>query len=81
MENNSQNGEIEDWGSGEDNQRIERHPAYRSDRYFYRVIALSLSVVVILSMVGSLWLAYLIKIYLKLLLLLAPLPSELWQEY
>lgn len=61
MENNNQNGEAQDWGSGEDNQRIERHPAYRGDRHFYRVVAWSLSAVVILSMLGSLCLAYLDK--------------------
>jgi hypothetical protein len=52
MENNPQSVESQDWGSGEDGQYIERHPAYKSDRHFYRVVAWSLSAIVILSMVG-----------------------------
>ncbi|ETR67996.1 MAG: hypothetical protein OMM_10982 [Candidatus Magnetoglobus multicellularis str. Araruama] len=61
MENNPQSVESQDWGSVEDGQYIEIHPAYKSDRHFYRVVAWSLSAIVILSMMGSLWLTYLDK--------------------
>lgn len=54
------NPDPNDWGSAEDegSPAIKRSgPAYESDQHFYRVVAWSLSITVILSMLGSLGLA------------------------
>jgi hypothetical protein len=58
------NHDTNDWGSAEDegSPAIKRSgPAYESDQHFYRVVAWSLSITVILSMLGSLGLASLDK--------------------
>lgn len=58
------NHEPNDWGSSEDGgaPAVKRSgPAYENDQHFYRVVAWSLSITVILSMLGSLGLAYLGK--------------------
>lgn len=50
-----------DWGSSdspEEQAKIDRAPAYESDPFFYRVVAVSLGSAIILSVVGSVLLAF-----------------------
>lgn len=50
-----------DWGSSEspeEQSKIDRAPAYASDPFFYRVVAVSLGAAIILSVVGSVLLAF-----------------------
>lgn len=50
-----------DWGSSDSSDgkhKIRSAPAYESDRFFYRVVAVSLGLAIILSVVGSVILAF-----------------------
>ncbi len=49
----------ETWGDTENPVELQQGPgpAYESDRYFYRIVVFSLSIALILSLIGSLYLA------------------------
>ena len=54
-------GELMDWGSSDScdgKPKIHSAPAYESDRFFYRVVAMSLGLAILASVAGSVLLAF-----------------------
>lgn len=47
----------QDWGDGDDETKILNQPAYTNDRLFYRIVSCALSIVIVLTIVGGIWLA------------------------